>query len=288
MNPMTPEEIKELLRAVGCPGRSRDIVALKFVRGIGVQGSDVRVEFAPDTVKADKVQAMEDGIRRVLGEAGFTRVDIETEPPYDDDSMLLGGESVNPLQVDLGEYGLPQADAEGADTSGGAGAKPWTLDDLEQGRAGAVGAVEDDPLPEVSSDGPLGNLDAGYDGAIPVFQWQIDPQASDTTLTKVKLSIGAWNFVVWWLLHPEQNLLYASIQARHWVKYNGEAKPNPAGKTEAVNLVYDLSREGISAIYGTVRDFRPFAEAFQRAYTDEGLVHERIRVGDEEQAAQTA
>jgi metal-sulfur cluster biosynthetic enzyme len=78
MNPMTPEEIKELLRAVGCPGRSRDIVALKFVRGIGVQGSDVRVEFAPDTVKADKVQAMEDGIRRVLGEAGFTRVDIET------------------------------------------------------------------------------------------------------------------------------------------------------------------------------------------------------------------
>jgi len=282
MNAMQPEQIRDLLRAVACPGRSRDIVALKFVRGIGVQGGDVHVEFAPDTVRADKVQAMEDGIRRVLQEAGFTSVDIETEPPYDDDSMLLGGESVNPLQVDLGEYGLPQAEPDAADTSGGAGVKPWTLDDLEQGgRAGLVGKGEDEPLPDVPADGPLGNLDAGYDGALPVFQWQIDPEAPDTLLHKVKLSNDAWRYVVWWLIHPSEELVYASVQARHWIKYNGEVKPNPAGKVEAVNLVYDRTRGGIAAVYGTVRDFRPFVEAFRRAYEGEDVVLEQIAVGDQ-------
>ena len=44
---------------------------------------------------------------------------------------------------------------------------------------------------------------------------------------------------------------------------------NPAGRTEAVNLVYDRKRSGIVAIYGTVKDFRPFVGAFRRAFPGE-------------------
>ncbi len=38
------------------------------------------------------------------------------------------------------------------------------------------------------------------------------------------------------------------------------------GRSEAVNLVYDMDREAVVAVYGTVRDFRPFVDAFRRGY----------------------
>ena len=63
--------------------------------------------------------------------------------------------------------------------------------------------------------------------------------------------------------------MYASIQARHWISHGGKARPNPAGRTEGVNLVYDRNRSGVIAIYGTVKDFRPFVEAFRRAFAGE-------------------
>ena len=72
-----------------------------------------------------------------------------------------------------------------------------------------------------------------------------------------------------WLVHPSQDLVYASLQARHWISYGGKARPNPAGRTEGVNLVYDRERAGVIAIYGTVKDFRPFVEAFHRAFKGE-------------------
>ena len=57
---MKPEDVKELLRQVTCPGRSRDVVALGFIHGVGVQGSNVMVEFRPDTTNVAKVLAMEE------------------------------------------------------------------------------------------------------------------------------------------------------------------------------------------------------------------------------------
>ena len=48
----------------------------------------------------------------------------------------------------------------------------------------------------------------------------------------------------------------------------GAARLHPVGRTEAVNLVYDATRGAVVAIYGTVRDFRPFVEAFRRGYVD--------------------
>lgn len=263
MAAMQPEAVKELLRQVRFPGRSRDIVGLGFVKSIGVEGTRIEIEFTPDSINVDKVRKMEADVRDLLGGLGFEQIELHTEPPYDDDSLLLGGESVNPLQVDLREYGLePTPDPD-------AGGSPHIKDLLarsrEQGRD-VRQAPEPEEAPELAPvDGPQGPSDPTYNGPVPVFQWQVDPQLGGIEPQKVKLSIDSWNYVVIWLVHPAQDLVYASVHARHWVAYNGKTIPNPAGRTEAVNLVYDRQREGIVAIYGTVKDFRPFVEAFRRA-----------------------
>jgi metal-sulfur cluster biosynthetic enzyme len=268
MAQMKPEEVKELLRQVPCPGRSRDIVALGFIHGIGVQGSNVMVEFKPDTTNVAKVLTMEEGIREVLRKAQFQDIELETEPPYDDDAMLLGGASTNPLQVDLGEYGIEPT----PDIVEGDGQRARNLLSPEPPQRGSQAAQLADDAADHDAfpyEEPQGNLDPTYDGPLPVFQWQIDPESEDAEAVKTKLSIDSWNFVVCWLAHPSQDLVYASLQARHWISYGGKARPNPAGRTEGVNLVYDRKRAGVVAIYGTVKDFRPFVEAFSRAFAGE-------------------
>ena len=51
-----------------------------------------------------------------------------------------------------------------------------------------------------------------------------------------------------------------------WVEHDGAARSHPVGRSDAVNLVYDMDREAVVAVYGTVRDFRPFVDAFRRGY----------------------
>ncbi len=266
MAQMKPEEVKELLRQVPCPGRSRDIVALGFIHGIGVQGSNVMVEFRPDTTNVAKVLTMEDGIRNVLRNAQFENIELETEPPFDDDSMLLGGASTNPLQVDLGEYGIEPT----PDIVEGEGRRARNLLSPEPPKEGSPAAqLADDAEDSFESEGPQGNADPTYTGPLPVFQWQVDPEKAGQEAAKIRLSIDSWNYVVCWAVHSPEELVYASIQARHWISHGGQARPNPAGRTEGVNLVYDRKRAGVIAIYGTVKDFRPFVEAFRRAFTGE-------------------
>ncbi len=268
MSPMLPEQVRDLLRQVRFPGRSRDLISLGFVKSIAVEGSSIEVEITPDSINAEKVATMEREVHDLLREAHFETIAIHTEPPYDDDSLLLGGASINPLQVDLREYGLdPIPDP-------GHGGAPHLKDLLAAGedKAGKPAKSKGpptEPPPDFEPpniEGPQGNADPTYEGPIPVFQWQVDPKSPETSTNKVKFSIGSWNYVVLWLSHAEQDLIYASIHARHWIYYNGEARPNPAGRTEGVNLVYDRQRAGVVAIYGTVKDFRPFVEAFRRAY----------------------
>jgi hypothetical protein len=57
----------------------------------------------------------------------------------------------------------------------------------------------------------------------------VGPEQSPEAV-KTKLNIGSWNFVVCWLVHPSQDLIYASLQARRWISYGGKARPNP-GRT---------------------------------------------------------
>ena len=264
---MKPEEVKELLRQVPCPGRSRNIVALGFIKGIAVKDDGAFVEFTPDTQNVAKILAMEENIREVLRAAGFTEVELETEPPYDDSSMMLGGPSTNPLQVDLSEYGIsPNPDlVEGP----GGRARNLMAPEGPKEDSPVFGGEGVDEFAATQSDGPQGNLDPTYDGQLAVFQWEIDPEAPGVETIKVKLSIDSWNFVVCWLPHDRENLVYASLQARHWIYHDGKARPNPSGRVEGVNLVYDVTRGGVVAVYGTVKDFRPFVEAFRRAYSGE-------------------
>ncbi len=51
---------------------------------------------------------------------------------------------------------------------------------------------------------------------LPVFQWKIGPEQSPEAV-KTKLSIGSWNFVVCWLVHPSQ--------ARRWFREIGVSIP---------------------------------------------------------------
>lgn len=287
MSPVPPtlpaEQVRDLLRQVRFPGRSRDLVSLGFVKRIAVEGSSIEVEITPDSINAEKVATMEREVHALLREARFEAIAIHTEPPYDDASLLLGGASVNPLQVDLREYGLdPIPDP-------GHGGAPHLKDLLAAGEAKPPKAKgpPTEPPPDFEPpivEGPQGNADPTYAGPVPVFQWQIDPESPTAITHKVKFSIGSWNYVVLWLEHAGQDLIYASVHARHWIYYNGEARPNPAGRTEAVNLVYDPRRAGVVAIYGTVKDFRPFVEAFRRAWQGEAGTPEAVIAAGAEQS----
>ncbi len=267
---MEPEEVKEMLRQIRFPGRSRDLVALGFVKSVGVEGSRVEVELTPDSVNSEKVATMENEVRELLRNASFTEIEIHSEPPYDDESMLLGGAAMNPLHVDLQEYGLdPVPDP---DHGGSPNLKDLLDPGAEKKKEKSKSATEPpaempDAFAPPEADQPQGNSDPGYKGQVPVFQWQVNPDEAGEETGRAKLSIGSWNYVVVWAIHSDQDLVYASVRARHWIYYNGEARPNPAGRTEGVNVVYDRRREGVVAIYGTVKDFRPFVTAFHRAYT---------------------
>ena len=108
---------------------------------------------------------------------------------------------------------------------------------------------------------------------LPVYQWEIDPADASAESGVANISQGDWEFRVWWQVHSA-DLVYASIQAMRedWVEHGGQARINPAGRSEAVNLVFDIRRGGVVAVYGTVRDFRPFVDAFHKGFKrEEGL-----------------
>lgn len=106
-----------------------------------------------------------------------------------------------------------------------------------------------------------------YEGELPVFQWEIDPQDPGAKSGNAELNTDEWDFRMWWQEHGS-GLVYTSIQAMQddGVGHDGAARSHPVGRMEAVNLVYDLNRKAVVAIYGTVRDFRPFVEAFYQSY----------------------
>lgn len=253
---MTPEDVREVLRAVLPSGLSRNIVAAGFVRRVLLDGPKVVVEFAPDSRDPAKVEAMERDIRNVLGKAGFLDVQIRRSVRFDDDAMILGGGTLTPLQAEMIEDGvdpppdllrnaLPRADV-----------------------AIEAGYGPDGPPPLI---GPAGPATLGYDGALPVLQWDIDPHDARAESRESEIRLAGWEYHVWWQVHPCGDLLYASLQAlrEDWAEHGGRARPHPVGRAEAVNLVYDRTRRAVVAIYGTVRDFRPFVEAFALAYAAE-------------------
>ncbi len=243
------DRLRALLRSVRYPGFQRDIVAAGFVKDIDVEGRRVTVHFAPNTRNQAKVERMEANIRDALDAAGrFERVDIRRHRPFADPDAPRGG-GMTPLQAEMLEDGVaPETDIM---------ARPMQRPDM----APQAGYDEDGPVP---LGGPRSDA---YDGELAVFQWEIDPHDPGAKSGTANLSIGEWEFRVWWQVHPAR-LVYAALQAMRddWVEHGGAARSHPVGRSEAVNLVYDMDRKAVVAIYGTVRDFRPFVDAFHRGY----------------------
>ena len=128
------------------------------------------------------------------------------------------------------------------------------------------------PLPDMGSgletvpalDEPISDDSApNQDLRIPVFQWEIDPTDAERRCGSTELMYLGWAFRMWWEIHPE-GLVYASIQATHSSRdEDGQGGWNlPPTRALAVNLVYDERRRGILSIHGSVKNFRPFVEAF--------------------------
>ncbi len=244
------DRVRSLLRAIQYPGFGRNIVAAGFVKEIEVDGTRVTVHFAPNTRDQTKVDQMEADIRDALSGAGsFERVEIKRQEPFAGSGVLSGGGGMTPLQAEMIEDGVvPQSDPLGREMQ-------------RPDMAPQAGYDEDGPQP---LGGPRSDV---YEGELPVHQWEIDPHDPDAKSGTANLEIGNWDFRVWWQVHPAR-LVYASIQAMRedWVEHEGAARSHPVGRSEAVNLVYDMDRKAVVAIYGTVQDFRPFVDAFHRGY----------------------
>ena len=282
MTAIMPERVRELLRNVPYPGFSRDIVSAGFVKDIDTDGNKVVVHFRPNSTDADKIRLMEQGIRGALAAASISNVRIETSKPFDEDDMsirkpidpeddsdfvidqaLTGDGVMNPLQAELIQDGItPEPDA---------------LRDVlrpEQGHTDqGIGFGDNEPREFEGPSGPPGDT---YDGKMPVFQWEIDPHDSSAESFETSIKIDDWDVWVWWQVHGSGELIYASLQAMRedWAEHVGAARQHPVGRSAAVNLVFDRSREAVIAIYGTVKDFRPFVEAFRRAYEGQSAGNE--------------
>ena len=274
MSKMDSGHVRELLRRVSYPGFSRDIVSAGFVGEISVAGPRVEVEFKPNTRDDAKISEMEHAIRDLLLEATFLDVRIRRVNPFVTDAPLRSA-------TDHAHHGAANGNGCGCESNGKSRLMtPLQAEYLEDGEL-----PEDDLLaialgrPDVAKAagyGPGGpqplsgpREDISYDCGITVLQWDINPHNPQAKSCQHEIKLGEWDYRVWWQVHPS-GLLYVSMQAMRedWVEHEG-AVPHPIGRSEAVNLVYDEKRSAAVAIYGTVRDFRPFVKAFSLALAEE-------------------
>lgn len=272
--------MRELLRGVSYAGFSRDIVGAGFVGEIQANEQHVEIEFKPNTRDEAKIAEMEQNIHEVLREASYRDVQIRRVHPFISDltaaplrsaadlardidtharhasggTSASGGRLMTPLQAEMVEDGeLPEAD----------------LLALALGRADVATAAGYGPEGPEPLAGPRESY--AYANDIGVLQWDIDPHDPRAETYQQEIKQNDWEYRVWWQAHPSADLLYVSMQAMRedWIDHGADAVPHPVGRSEAVNLVYDERRQAIVAIYGTVRDFRPFVNAFGLAYASE-------------------
>ncbi|MGB5834215.1 MAG: hypothetical protein WBG92_19825 [Thiohalocapsa sp.] len=277
--------MRELLRQVNYPGFSRDIVASGFVGSIVAIGAMVEVEFKPDTRDEDKIATMEREIRRVLRLADYSDVQVRRVAPYVHDVPLRSSED---LSKELNDLKNTQELREKSKTSANASAAfdrkmtPLQAEYLEDGQlpepdllAVSLGRPDVAPAAGYGPGGPNPlsgpREDIKYDMGVPVLQWDIDPHDAQAKTCQHEIKLTDWDYRVWWQSHQSADLLYVSMQAmkEDWVDHENNAVPHPIGRSEAVNLVFDEQRGAVVAIYGTVRDFRPFVKAFSMAYATE-------------------
>jgi hypothetical protein len=190
---------------------------------------------------------MEAGIRQVVSSLpGVERVEIRRIEPSLDPVLSEGGRET-PLQAEIAaDGGTPEPDP-------------------------MLGVVDTGPALGPSWDGkrPGGGrpVTTVYEGVVPVTQWDIDPTDPAAKSGEAHVTLHDWEYRMWWQVHPA-DLAYVSVQAvlDDTVSHGSSARAHPVGRAVAVNLVYDLRRSAIVAIYGTANDFRPFVEAFRQGF----------------------
>lgn len=245
------EQVRNRLRRVRHPGFERDIVSMGFVKEIRKDEGGITIEFSPNTRDEQKVLQMENDIRKELDGLDETgEVKIARSVPY---TQEPDDQRPPPAERPGGDGPAPDSDPSSlrrADIAPGAG--------YGDGGPEPFGGPDSELLSAASQ---------RYEGSLRVTQWEIDPNDSAFESGEANTSQNDWEFHLWWQIHPER-LAYATIQAlrEDWADHAGAARPHPVGRSEAVNLVYDLDRKAIVAIYGTVRDFRPFVEAFLEGF----------------------
>lgn len=247
-----PEPLRERLRRVAYPGFQTDIVAAGFVRDVRLDDTGVAtVFFAPNTTDETKVKDMVAGVRATLASAdGVREVRVKRMLPFQPEPSAAEPRDMTPLQAELLAAGVvPQPDLLGPAT-----VRP---DVAPEAGYGDGGPTLDSP--------PLESRDR-YDGWPPVLQWEIDPTDPDLETGEDSVFQAGWEYDVWWQVHPA-GLVYVSIQAvKDDARPEAGARAHPVGRNVVVNLVHDLRRQAVVAVYGTARDFRPFVDAFRIAY----------------------
>lgn len=250
-------QIWPYLQQLSLPELRSDLVSEGVVLGIEEHDGVVIINLDGERCDDGDLVEVANDIRDEVDDIDWIRkVKVTRESPpkgaHRDKSELK-----TPLQAELMEEGVvPEKDPLGAnmsrpDVAPRAGYSEKGPDPLE----GPGGTTSEDALnPE-------------YEGELPVFQWEVDPQNDERPTGEAEIEDDDWEYRLWWQQHPKQ-LVYASIRALETdsADRDGEARPHAVGRAVVVNLVYDLQREGVIAVYGTTRDFRPFVDAFEKGY----------------------
>lgn len=244
------EQLWQRVARLKDPFSGRTLRELGCVRDIQLARSIVTVQLAPLSADRFRNEALRDAISRELaGVAGVSAVSVQ--------ELRLEGGVLEALEAAGRTHSLPVLNGP-ADTGSDAVRAVAQRADLAPEAGYGLDGPPLPPAPEL--DPALGER---YEGWPPVFQWEIDPGDVGRAGGEVHVELGDWEYDVWWQAHPAE-LLYVSIQAlRDDDSAAGPQRPHPVGRNVVVNMVYDVRRNGVVAIYGTARDFRPFVEALR-------------------------
>lgn len=251
-------QIKEALARVKYPGYSRNIVSFGVVKEITARNGAICVGLEINSAKPETAFQIQTDARKALADlpalGGYeVRIEVTSGREQPRDSTDRQGTTPGALPRE------PRPDGTGFDPDPmiAAMARPDLAPDAGYGEEGP------NPL-----GGPMGDrASTTWRGPAPVFQWEIDPSDPERQqYGEAETERDGWIFRAWWQVHPA-GLVYASISAiGEEEEERPHARQHPIGRNVAVNLVYDLKRQGVVAVYGTALDFRPFVTVFLQGF----------------------
>lgn len=252
--------VEAALRQVKYPGYSRDIVSFGMVKSVQQADGVVTVGLEVNSSNPQTVLQIQSAAEAVLrAQPQVKSADVRVE--------VLRAEPLQPRKSKGHQPPLPllPEDAQHEDAVFDPDPMPVIASMMRPDLAPGAGYGDDGPDP---LGGPQGDRHSmQWRGAAPVFQWEINPSEASLPYGEAEIEREGWLFRLWWQMHPA-GLVYAAISAL--AEEDPEERPHarlhPIGRNVAVNLVYDLQRHGVVAVYGTALDFRPFVEVFLEAY----------------------